>query len=277
MEGFSSKVRIRNNIIRETFAEFLGTFTLIVDIWRWICCTSCFKSKYGGKSHVHTLVMGYRSYNGSLHSWWHFRRTFKSSCYRGPSLYQEGPMEEDALNSFDGGNRMVSGPNGTAGIWATYPQDFASVATCIGDQLLGTAMLLCCVLAVTDDRNMETHKGLIPFSIGLIVVVIGMTYHLNCGYAINPARDLGPRIFTAIAGWGLEVFSYNDYKYFWIPVLGPHVGAILGAFLYQFLIGFHWSEVVEITSDIPIKEIKNTVVTEKAGHTYDNRSLSPDS
>ncbi|OPL21227.1 water-specific aquaporin, partial [Mytilus galloprovincialis] len=183
----------------------------------------------------------------------------------------------DALNSFDGGNRMVSGPNGTAGIWATYPQDFASVATCIGDQLLGTAMLLCCVLAVTDDRNMETHKGLIPFSIGLIVVVIGMTYHFNCGYAINPARDLGPRIFTAIAGWGVEVFSYNDYKYFWIPVLGPHVGAILGAFLYQFLIGFHWSEVVEITSDIPIKEIKNTVVTEKTGHTYDNRSLSPDS
>lgn len=45
--------------------------------------------------------------------------------------------------------------------------------------------------------------------------------------------------------------------------MGPHVGAILGAFLYQFLIGFHWSEVVEITSDIPIKEIKNTVVTGK--------------
>ncbi|CAC5364697.1 Uncharacterized membrane protein C977.17,Aquaporin-8,Aquaporin-9,Aquaporin-3,Aquaporin-7,Aquaporin-2,Aquaporin-4,Putative aquaporin-7-like protein 3,Aquaporin-10 [Mytilus coruscus] len=130
----------------------------------------------------------------------------------------------DALNNFDGGNRMVSGPNGTAAIWATYPQDFASVATCIGDQLLGTAMLLCCVLAVTDDRNMETHKGLIPFSVGLIVVVIGMTYHLNCGYAINPARDLGPRIFTAIAGWGVEVFRYRVdkdkmWKYFSIILL----------------------------------------------------------
>lgn len=67
-------------------------------------------------------------------------------------------------------------------------------------------MLLLCVMAITDERNMETPKGLVPFVIGLTVTVIGMTYHWNCGYAINPARDLGPRIFTAIAGWGIEVF-----------------------------------------------------------------------
>ena len=59
---------------------------------------------------------------------------------------------------------------------------------------------------MTDERNMQTPKGLQPFAIGLIVFVIGMTYHWNCGYAINPARDLSPRIFTCIAGWGTEVF-----------------------------------------------------------------------
>jgi glycerol uptake facilitator-like aquaporin len=56
-------------------------------------------------------------------------------------------------------------------------------------------MLLIGVLAVTDGRNMQPIKGFQPFAIGLIVFVIGMTYHLNCGYAINPARDLGPRIY----------------------------------------------------------------------------------
>ncbi|XP_071167051.1 aquaporin-9-like isoform X1 [Mytilus edulis] len=300
MEGFSSKVRIRNNIIRETFAEFLGTFTLIIFGDGSVAQAVLSRNTVGNHMSIHWswgigVTMGVYIAGGISGGHLNPAVTVALACikkvpWKKVPFYMLGQylgafvasvtiyfVYYDALNSFDGGNRMVSGPNGTAGIWATYPQDFASVATCIGDQLLGTAMLLCCVLAVTDDRNMETHKGLIPFSIGLIVVVIGMTYHLNCGYAINPARDLGPRIFTAIAGWGVEVFSYNDYKYFWIPVLGPHVGAILGAFLYQFLIGFHWSEVVEITSDIPIKEIKNTVVTEKAEHTYDNRSLSPDS
>ena len=77
-------------------------------------------------------------------------------------------------------------------------------------------MLLIGVLAVTDARNMQPIKGFQPFAIGLIVFVIGMTYHLNCGYAINPARDLGPRIFTSIAGWGTEVF-----RYLYIPTFIP--------------------------------------------------------
>ena len=53
---------------------------------------------------------------------------------------------------------------------------------------------------------MGAPKGLAPFCIGLIVAVIGMAFGMNCGYAINPARDLGPRIFTAMAGWGDDPF-----------------------------------------------------------------------
>ena len=67
-------------------------------------------------------------------------------------------------------------------------------------------MLLICIMAITDDKNMSPPKGLIPLCVGLSVVVIGMSYGVNCGYAINPARDLGPRIFTAMAGWGSEPF-----------------------------------------------------------------------
>ena len=62
------------------------------------------------------------------------------------------------------------------------------------------------VLAITDDNNMKPPRGVVPFCVGLIVTAIGLSMGHNCGYAINPARDLGPRAFTAMAGWGIEVF-----------------------------------------------------------------------
>ena len=112
----------------------------------------------------------------------------------------------DALNKYDGGARAVTGVNGTAGIWATYPKDYLSIGNGFGDQICGTALLLACVLAINDNKNMKPPKGMVPFCIGMVVAVIGMAFGYNCGYAINPARDLGPRIFTAIAGWGTKVF-----------------------------------------------------------------------
>ena len=79
-------------------------------------------------------------------------------------------------------------------------------------QVFGTAILLICVLALTDSHHSGPRSALTPFCVGGAVVVIGMTFGLNCGYAINPARDLAPRIFTAIAGWGLKPFrsAYNS-------------------------------------------------------------------
>lgn len=92
--------------------------------------------------------------------------------------------------------RQVSGPNGTAGIFSTYPQAFLSSSEGFVDQLLGTALLALIVMGVTDPRNM-THKelsqALAPLLVGATVFGIGVSYGFNCGYAINPARDLGPR------------------------------------------------------------------------------------
>ena len=67
-----------------------------------------------------------------------------------------------------------------------------------------------CVMAITDEKNHGAPKGVVAISVGLAVIGIGASFGLNCGYAINPARDLGPRILTAIAGWGGEVFT-------WVP------------------------------------------------------------
>jgi len=70
-------------------------------------------------------------------------------------------------------------------------------------------MLLLFLMTLTDRHNTAAPSpNFAPMSIGVVVAVIGMTFGMNCGYPINPARDLSPRIFTAVAGWGFEVFTY---------------------------------------------------------------------
>lgn len=62
------------------------------------------------------------------------------------------------------------------------------------------------MLAITDPHNMTPHKGLMPITVGMLITALALAFGYNCGCAMNPARDLSPRIFTALAGWGLEPF-----------------------------------------------------------------------
>jgi len=145
--------------------------------------------------------------------------------------YREG------LTAFDGGVRQVLGPQGTAGIFATYPQPY--LTTFPGgfiDQVVGTAILIMVILGITDSRNAPAPAGLAPVVVGLLVVGIGMAFGVNSGYAINPARDLGPRLFTALAGWGSEVFRAGNY-WWWVPVLAPLIGGVLGGWIYDMFVG----------------------------------------
>ena len=143
----------------------------------------------------------------------------------------------EALAAFDGGVRQVLGAQGTAGIWATYPQPFLS--TFPGgfiDQVVGTALLVACIFGITDSRNSPAPAGLAPVVVGLLVVLIGATFGFNSGYAINPARDFGPRLFTFVAGWGGEVFRAGN-NWWWVPIVAPCVGGVLGGWLYDLFIG----------------------------------------
>ena len=74
-------------------------------------------------------------------------------------------------------------------------------------QFIGTAALIVCVLAIVDPYNNPVPRGLEAFTVGLVVLVIGPSMGFNSGCAVNPARDFGPRLFTALAGWGSEVFT----------------------------------------------------------------------
>ncbi|MFI0481191.1 MIP/aquaporin family protein [Actinomadura sp. 9N215] len=106
------------------------------------------------------------------------------------------------------------------------------------DQVIGTAILLFLVLALTDLRNAPPLANLAPLIIGLIVVAIGMAFGSAAGYAINPARDLGPRLAQWLTGYGSDAWrdQYGDL-YFWVPLVAPLIGAVVGAGLYILLIG----------------------------------------
>ena len=144
----------------------------------------------------------------------------------------------EAFSAFDGGVRRVTGEGATAGIFATYPQPFLSaVPGGLVDQVVGTALLLLGIFAVSDRRNAGTAAGG-PLVVGALVALIGMSFGFNAGYAINPARDLGPRLFTAACGWGAEVFRAGG-GWWWVPIVGPPIGAVLGGVIYDGLVARH--------------------------------------
>ena len=96
-----------------------------------------------------------------------------------------------------------------------------------------------------DMRNSAVGSNLAPLAIGLAVAAIGMSYGPNAGYAINPARDFGPRLLSFFAGWGHVALpgSFNNGAgfsfswYFWIPIVGPLIGGTLGVLIYDLFIG----------------------------------------
>jgi MIP family channel proteins len=143
----------------------------------------------------------------------------------------------EALRAFDGGVRQVAGELGTAGIWATYPQAFLSTFPGgLVDQVVGTALLVGVIFALSDRQNAAPPAGLGPVVVGLLVIVIGASFGYNAGYAINPARDFAPRLFTAVAGWGSEVFRAG-HAWWWVPIVGPVVGGVLGGWIYDLMVG----------------------------------------
>ena len=145
----------------------------------------------------------------------------------------------EALNAFDNGVRQIAGPLGTAGIFATYPKAYLSTFPGgLVDQVVGTALLVAMIFAIGDRRNFAAPDRLAPVLIGLLVLLIGATFGHNAGYAINPARDFAPRVFTAIAGWGPGVFTAGN-DWWWVPIVGPLVGGVVGAYVYDLLIANH--------------------------------------
>lgn len=99
-------------------------------------------------------------------------------------------------------------------------------------EIIGTAMLLIGVLGVTNANN-GLGSGFGPYAIGILVFSIGLSLGGPTGYAINPARDLGPRIAHALLP--IPGKGDSDWGYSWVPVVAPLIGGVLGAVLYQYV------------------------------------------
>ncbi|KAI4579597.1 hypothetical protein MJT46_000965 [Ovis ammon polii x Ovis aries] len=118
-------------------------------------------------------------------------------------------LYDDALQNYTGGSRTVTGPKETASIFATYPVPYLSLSNGFLDH------------AILDTQNKGAPAGLEPVVVGLLILAITLS-------------DLGPQLFAYIAGWGPEVFSAGN-GWWWVPVMGPLVGGMLGTAISQLL------------------------------------------
>src|SRR5947207_4700586 len=131
-------------------------------------------------------------------------------------------------------NAAGSGDFGKAvgGVFYTSPKGFVGLFGAFMDEFVGTALLVGLIFAIVDARNQPVQANLNPLIIGLLVVAIGASFGLNTGYAINPARDFGPRLWVALVSGG-ESFAVNKY-YFWVPIVAPLLGGDAGGFIYDY-------------------------------------------
>lgn len=124
----------------------------------------------------------------------------------------------------------------TAGIFSTFPKPYLTLFGAFMVEFAITAFLMLIIRAVTDAKNEGAPKGgLAAVIIGLTIAVIGLTFGPLTGFAMNPARDLGPRLFMMLAGWGVNVLGPSCYGLI-VPIFGPILGAILGTLIYDWLV-----------------------------------------
>jgi glycerol uptake facilitator protein len=122
------------------------------------------------------------------------------------------------------------------GVFSTMPNGVTVIGG-LRDQIILTAILVGLILALIDERNIAPQSNMAPFLIGILIVGIGEAFGSNSGWAINPARDFGPRLFSWLAGWHTAWKSSSGAIYFWVPIIGPLIGGCIGALVYDVFIG----------------------------------------
>ena len=138
----------------------------------------------------------------------------------------------EVIHKFDPGHTIKS-----QGIFSTLPGNGAlpvSDGGALRDQIIGTAILVFMIFAITDARNSAPLANLTPLIVGLLIVAIGMAWGTDAGYAINPARDFGPRLAAFATGYHGTFRDQYGHLFFWIPIVGPLIGGAVGGGLYKY-------------------------------------------
>ncbi len=140
------------------------------------------------------------------------------------------------INHFNAAGHLTRGGGGAAGVFFTHPGLAITPMHAFSDQIILTAFLIFGIFAVTEQFNEQAPgANLGALMIGLIVATIGAAMGNLEAWAINPARDFGPRVFCFFTGWGSSAFP-SPGDYWWVPVAGPLLGGVVGGAAYQWLI-----------------------------------------
>ncbi|MFT9258072.1 MAG: MIP/aquaporin family protein [Acetobacter sp.] len=122
------------------------------------------------------------------------------------------------------------------GVFFTMPGAAITPLHALTDEIILTAFLVLGIFAITCEYNTvapQANSG--ALIIGLLVAIIGASSGNLEGWALNPARDFGPRLFCFVAGWGPSALPAPQ-NYWWVPIAGPLLGGLVGATLYQVLV-----------------------------------------
>ncbi|PWY68515.1 glycerol uptake facilitator [Aspergillus sclerotioniger CBS 115572] len=148
--------------------------------------------------------------------------------------YRSAIKDWDPEFTIPGGSILSPRGHHSAGIFSTYPAAFfESNWEAAFSELLGSAVLMFGCLSISDPAN-ATRFHSPQVTVFFLLLAIGAALGWQTGYAINPARDFGPRLFSAFI-YGREVFTAANY-YFVVPIFAPIVGCILGATVYDSLL-----------------------------------------
>lgn len=144
---------------------------------------------------------------------------------------------------FEQSRHMVRGTEASlelASVFSTYPHSALSTGQAFLVEVIITAILMGVIMSLSDDNNGLPRGPLAPLLIGLLIAVIGSSMGPLTGFAMNPARDFGPKLMTFLTGWGeISLTGGRDIPYFLVPIFAPVVGACLGAAAYRGLIARH--------------------------------------
>jgi len=276
VDRFAKKIRIRNELLRQCLAECLGTFILTAF---GIGAGAQYVLSSGKSGNVTTVFIGSAVGVGlalfcslgvsgghvnpaatiafasvGRFPWYkvpaYIFSQFVGSFIASASIYV---VYREALFEYEGVVRTIQ----TTSMFTSAPNIFLSINGGLIDQIFGTGMLLVCVMGIVDPKNTGLSLAGVPFALAMMVLGICCCFGLNCGNPINPARDLPPRMFLAIAGWGDLPFSWLDYQWWFVPVVGPIIGAVLGTWLYLLLVGFHYPDEDNIIApeELPTTEV----------------------
>nr|OQO17374.1 hypothetical protein B0A51_15755 [Rachicladosporium sp. CCFEE 5018]OQO20325.1 hypothetical protein B0A51_12486 [Rachicladosporium sp. CCFEE 5018]OQO23513.1 hypothetical protein B0A51_09506 [Rachicladosporium sp. CCFEE 5018] len=145
---------------------------------------------------------------------------------------------KSAIDVYEGGPNIRTVPGfsetASAGIFCTYPAAFMTKTGQFFSEFIASTLLMFCIYALKDDNNIGAG-ALTPLGLFFIIFGIGACFGWETGYAINLARDFGPRLMSYFLGYGHEVWSAGNY-YFWVPMISPFFGCAFGGFLYDLLL-----------------------------------------